>query len=232
MDKLYVALGDSMSIDDYAGGAGRGAASLLHRNRDADFPDWADRDLTAAGYAVRVLARDGALTADVIERQLPSVQGPVDLVTVTMGGNDLLSVYGDDSAAAAVVGRVEAQAEGVLVRLRRIVGRDCRIVVTTVYDPSDGTGAVPGSGLASWGRGPHWIRTLNAVLISAAGRHGAVVADVHAAFHGHGVTAGDPARSDARPADRDLWFCGVVEPNAWGAHHIRATWWEALTALT
>jgi hypothetical protein len=30
---VYAALGDSMSIDDYAGGPGRGVASLLWRNR-------------------------------------------------------------------------------------------------------------------------------------------------------------------------------------------------------
>ena len=35
----YVALGDSISIDIYAGGPGRGGASLLARNRDRDFPD-------------------------------------------------------------------------------------------------------------------------------------------------------------------------------------------------
>ncbi|MDI6105058.1 hypothetical protein QLQ12_41390 [Actinoplanes sp. NEAU-A12] len=51
---------------------------------------------------------------------------------------------------------------------------------------------------------------------------------VHAAFQGHGVSAGDPARSDPRPIDRSLWFCGVVEPNAWGAHAIRTAWWNAL----
>jgi hypothetical protein len=31
---LYAALGDSMSIDIYAGGPGRGATSLLPTNRD------------------------------------------------------------------------------------------------------------------------------------------------------------------------------------------------------
>ena len=33
----YVALGDSISIDVYAGGPGRGGASLLARNRDDDY---------------------------------------------------------------------------------------------------------------------------------------------------------------------------------------------------
>jgi hypothetical protein len=60
---VYVALGDSMSIDDYAGGVGRGAASLLFRNRDTDFPDWAGRDLATAGYTAQILARDGARSA-------------------------------------------------------------------------------------------------------------------------------------------------------------------------
>ena len=228
MNGRYVALGDSMSIDDYAGGPGRGAASLLHRNHDGDFPGWSGRDLESRGYTVEVLAIDGAVIGDVLDRQLPRLSGAVDLATVTMGGNDLMSAYGDDDAAGTVIGRVEAQAHGALVRLRKLAGDACRIVVTTVYDPSDGTGVVPGSGLAPWARGPYWVRTLNQVLISAAVRNGAVVADVHAAFVGHGVTAGDPAISDARPDDRKLWLCGVIEPNAWGAHRIREAWWRAL----
>ena len=44
---MYVALGDSISIDDYAGGAGRGGASLLFRNRDDDFPHWRGRDVAS-----------------------------------------------------------------------------------------------------------------------------------------------------------------------------------------
>ncbi|WP_433797025.1 SGNH/GDSL hydrolase family protein [Actinoplanes sp. CA-252034] len=220
--RRYVALGDSMSIDDYAGGPGRGAASLLHRNLDTDFPDWAGRDLAANGWSVDVAARDGAVTADVLDRQLPHLNGGPDLATLTVGGNDLLTAYGDDTAAAAVIGRVAAQAEAILIRLPRT----CRVVVTTVYDPSDGTGTAPG--LTPWPMAPHWIRTLNNTLTDVAARHGAILADVHAAFTGHGVTAGNPAQTDARPANRDLWFCGVIEPNAWGAHAIRATWWNAL----
>lgn len=222
MTSRYVALGDSMSIDDYAGGPGRGAASLLHRNLDTDFPDWAGRDLAAAGWHADVLARDGAVTADILTRQLPHLNGVPDLVTITMGGNDLLGAYGDDTAAAAVIGRVAAQGEAVLRKLPRT----CRIVVTTVYDPSDGTGTA--SGITPWPLAPHWIAALTTVLAGLADRHGAILADVHAAFTGHGVTAGDPSRSDPRPAGRGLWFCRVIEPNAWGAHAIRATWWNAL----
>src|SRR6266545_4711156 len=61
---------------------------------------------------------------------------------------------------------------------------------------------------------------------------GAAVADVHRRFLGHGTAAGDPAQSDPRPANRDLWYCGVIEPNAWGAAEIRHAWWHSLADTT
>jgi hypothetical protein len=137
-----------------------------------------------------------------------------------------MSVYGNTSAARTAVDRVASVTEEILIRLRR--DADCRIVVTTVYDPSDGTGYVPGAGLPSWPDGSSAVRALNTELARLAHRHAAVVADVHAAFHGHGVTSGDPAQPDPRPTNRELWYCGVIEPNAWGAHQIRAAWWHAL----
>jgi hypothetical protein len=55
----------------------------------------------------------------------------------------------------------------------------------------------------------------------------ALVADVHARFLGHGL-AGDPTQPAARPRDRGLWYCRLIEPNAWGASQIRASFCEAL----
>ena len=87
----YAALGDSMSIDVYAGGPGRGAASLLLRNRDDDFPDWAGRDLRTRTPDVgfHLLATDGGTSATLVEYQLPRLVrlGVVpSLVTLTVGG--------------------------------------------------------------------------------------------------------------------------------------------------
>src|SRR3990170_1750828 len=61
----YVSLGDSISIDDYSGGPGRGGASLLFRNRDDDFPSWRGRDLQTRrpDMTFRLLATDGATRA-------------------------------------------------------------------------------------------------------------------------------------------------------------------------
>jgi lysophospholipase L1-like esterase len=223
---VYVALGDSMSIDAYAGGTGRGAASLLYRNRDEDFPDWVGKDLAGAGLSTQLLAFDGATSTDVVCEQLPMITGVPALVTITVGGNDLMSVYGNTSAAYAAVDQVASATDEILTRLR--CNARCQLVVTTVYDPSDGTGYVPGAALPPWPDGSAAVRALNTELTRLAQRHAAVVADVHATFHGHGVTSGDPAQPEPRPANTDLWYCGVIEPNAWGSHHIRATWWHAL----
>jgi lysophospholipase L1-like esterase len=227
MAALYVALGDSMSIDAYAGGVGRGAASLLHRNRDEDFPGWSGRDLASAGMAATFLAFDGATSTDVVREQLPLIADVPVLVTITMGGNDLMMAYGDTTAAYAAVDRVASAAEEALTRLR--ADGECTAVLTTVYDPSDGTGHVPSAALPPWPEGPAVVRALNTALTQVGHRHRAIVADVHQHFRGHGVRTGDPAQPDARPTNLDLWYRGVIEPNAWGAHQIRAIWWQALS---
>ena len=147
-----------------------------------------------------------------------------DLVTITMGGNDLMGAYGDTAAAEAVIRAVTERGERILGALPG----SPRVIMTSVYDPSDGTGAVPGDALPPWPDGPHMVRALNAALTGLAQRHGAQVADVHGHFLGHGSAAGDPGQRDSRPANRDLWFCGVIEPNAWGAHEIRRVWWRTL----
>jgi hypothetical protein len=32
------------------------------------------------------------------------------------------------------------------------------------------------------------------------------------------------------PRDRALWYCNIIEPNAWGADAVRAAFWTALQA--
>jgi lysophospholipase L1-like esterase len=232
---IYASLGDSMSIDDYAGGPGRGAASLLWRNRNDDFPAWAGRDLTTRDPALRLalLATDGATSTTVATQQLGRLRGlgrAPTLATVTMGGNDLLAAYGDADAAAArrVIRTVVDNGRRVLAGLRDLMGPEVPIVVATVYDPSDGSGDAGRLGLPPWPDALDRLAELNQALRALAAAHGALVADIHARFLGHGLAAGDPTQPAARPTDRDLWYCGLIEPNAWGASEIRAAFWEAL----
>ncbi|NEK56429.1 hypothetical protein GCU56_00885 [Geodermatophilus sabuli] len=230
---VYVALGDSISIDDYAGGPGRGGCSLLVRNRDDDFPEWSGRDLLTADprTAFSLLATDGATTRTLLDAQLPRLRAlPArpTLVSVTIGGNDLLSAYGDTVGARAVVASVQRALDRALGTVATLLAPSGRVVVGTVYDPSDGTADAARLGLPPWPDAPAVIAELNDALRAVAVRHGAAVAEIARRFHGHGVLAGDPASPEPRPARRGSWFCNVIEPNAWGADGVRAALWAAL----
>ncbi len=231
--EAYVALGDSISIDLYAGGPGRGGASLLARNRDDDFPDWRGRDLatTRPELGFGLLAADGGTTASLLDVQLPRLEasGVVPrIVTLTVGGNDVLGAYGDTARALEIVATVRTRVGRALERLRALVPPGDPIVLGTVYDPSDGTSEAWRVGLPPWPDVAAVLAELNATLCAVAGEHGAAVADIHGRFLGHGLHAGDPGQGAARPGDRALWYCNIIEPNAWGAGAVRAAFWAAL----
>jgi len=225
----YVALGDSISIDDYAGGSGRGGASLLARNRDDDFPAWHGHDL--ADLPFHLLATDGATSQTLLDYQVPRLERSdvrPSVVTVTIGGNDVLGWYGDTAGAVRAADAAVARTDEALDRLRRLVVPDARIVVGTVYDPSDGTADAARVGLPPWPKVVDVLGHVNAALRQLAGQHGAAVAEIHEKFLGHGLATGNPGQPEARPTDRNLWYCNIIEPNAWGASAVRAAFWEAL----
>ena len=225
----YAALGDSISIDDYAGGPGRGGASLLARNRDDDFPAWQGHDL--ADLAFHLLASDGATSQTLLDYQLPRLEHSdvrPSVVTVTIGGNDVLGCYGNTACALRAADAAVARTGAALDRLRRLVVPDARIVLGTVYDPSDGTADATSVGLSPWPEVVDVLDHLNAALRQLAEQHGAAIAEIHETFLGHGLATGNPGQREARPTDRNLWYCNVIEPNAWGASGVREAFWEAL----
>ncbi len=231
--EVYVALGDSISIDLYAGGPGRGGASLLARNRDDDFPQWRGLDLatTHPELGFDLLATDGGTTSTLLDHQLPRLEssGAVPrVVTLTGGGKDVLGAYGETRRALETVAVVRDRVARTLHRLRGMVPAGAPVVLGTVYDPSDGTGETWRVGLPPWPDVVDVLAELNAALRSVAEEYGAVVADIHARFLGHGLQAGNPGQPDARPEDRRQLYCRVIEPNAWGADAVRAAFWTAL----
>ncbi len=230
---MYVALGDSISIDEYAGGPGRGGASLLARNIDRDFPEWAGRDLAHRhpAWTYHLLATDGATSGSVLNWQLPRLAGLGEaptLVTLTVGGNDVLMTYGNTAGARAAIRAVIANAERIIAAVLGGMHADGVLLVGTVYDPSDGTSDASRLGLPEWPDGVAMIGELNDAIRDLAQRHRLGVADIHGRFLGHGVSAGNPAQRSARPGQRELWYCNVIEPNAWGASAVRAAFWDAL----
>jgi hypothetical protein len=97
-----------------------------------------------------------------------------------------------------------------------------RVVINTIYDPSDGANdrgrrELGLSRLATI----ELRRRLNAVnrgIKKLADEHGFLLADLERLFHGHGVASSDP------------WFVQVIEPNLAGANAIAEHWHDLLTS--
>ncbi|RMF83473.1 MAG: SGNH/GDSL hydrolase family protein, partial [Nitrospirae bacterium] len=230
---LYLGLGDSISIDDYAGGSGCGAISLLARNRDDRFPEFAGRDLASHFPGVRVEARaqDGATTRGVLEEQifrLPLVPEGRTLVTLTAGGNDLLMLLQMRGTL------LDEDGEGVVRRLRSGVATirnrfpDSLVILSTIYDPTDGVGDLltPGQPLI---RGLDVLARVNdGIRGIAEGDPGVVVADLHRHFLGHGSHHAEEANPYYHPEDPTGWLVQAIEPNERGASEVRRCWWQCL----
>ena len=191
--RIYLALGDSISIDDYTGVNGGGAASQLARKLDIDAVD---------------LTCDGNTTHGVLA-DLARAPAAADVVTLTAGGNDLL---GGDLPRA------------ILRRLRQIAERieplGARVVLNTIYDPSDGDNDLGRRELGLSRLATIALRRrLNAVnsgIGKLAAEYGFLLADLERLFHGHGVASTEP------------WFVEVIEPNLAGATAIAGHWYELL----
>lgn len=208
-----------------------GAASLLYRNADEQHPEFAGNDLISRwpDIGATTLAEDGATIGDVFGTQLAQLgesEAPT-LVTLSIGGNDLLSAIENRPVAGLLARIVEDVAEGYefLLQAVRRARPQASIILTTVYDPSDGTKKVPG--LFDNG-GPLPIQSLqdlNARIAELARTtRDCALADVHAHFLGHGVTA--------KMEDRWYWKRSWIEPNAVGASEIRRVWLDAVAKLT
>jgi lysophospholipase L1-like esterase len=189
--RIYVALGDSISIDDYTGVVGGGAPSQLARRLNLELVD---------------LTRDGN-TTDGVRADLARLPSAVDLLTLTAGGNDLLL----QQQSAEILRRLEWIAE-------HLVALEARVIINTVYDPSDGDDEV---GRRELGLPITAVRELrrrlaetNAGIKALAATYGFLLADLEDLFGGHGLTSSDP------------WFVQVIEPNLQGATAIANHWYE------
>jgi hypothetical protein len=239
----YVALGDSMSIDLYprldlqgqgrvlepgSSAAGVGAASLFHRNHDTLWPEFRGRDLATLYPGIRKLDAcvDGATIGHTASLQLPVVPAEVResaaVVTLTAGGNDLLAGLFDGIAGLHDATRDAISGYEQLVGAVLDSFPSAAVLLTTVYDPTDGTGILPGVSDQLGAALPmEHLDTFNdAVRRLAAHTPRAALADVHRHFLGHGLSAAADA----------LWYWPLspIEPGARGAHEIRRLWLDAL----
>lgn len=197
----YLALGDSISIDDYTQTGGGGAASqFAHLIGATEFQD---------------LTRDGRTTAGVLE-SLSEVNIVPHIVTLTAGGNDFLQ-----GAFAVLNGSStwDAVASAPLANLARIAARlavfDCPVIVNTVYDPTDGDDSLLVQfGLQHAPSARVAFNALNDGIRQLAAARGFLLCDLETLFHGHGVGSDSP------------WIVLQIEPNLAGATAIAAQWYR------
>jgi lysophospholipase L1-like esterase len=238
---LYLAMGDSMSTDHYPTCDVRGldapparldplgAAALLHHNDDDRWPEFRGRDLQSLspGTEFLNLAEDGAMIDDVATEELARLgrdsDDPDILLTLTAGGNDLLDALAAGRGLESAVSRAARRYTDLVETVREELPR-ATLVLTTVYDPTDGTGRLPG--LEGYGPLPleHLDRFNDRIRELSRAMPGVLLADVHRHLLGHGMTAAEP--------DRWYWRRNPIEPGARGASEIRRVWWDLLEEVT
>jgi lysophospholipase L1-like esterase len=166
---VYVALGDSISIDDYTGVAGGGAPSQLARRLGVDLVD---------------LTRDGNTTHGVLA-DLARAPASADVLTLTAGGNDLLG----GELPREILHRLDRIAD----RIQRLGGH---VIVNTVYDPSDGDDDLGRRELGLSRVAVMVLRrrlnALNGGIRALATERAFLLADLERLFHGHGIASDEP----------------------------------------
>jgi hypothetical protein len=177
------------------------------------------------GISFTNLAADAATIGDVFGGQLPELTPSEEptLITLTAGTHDLLSALANRPRGALLesIARDVASAYDALVDAIRAERPSGLVLLTTILDPSDRTGVIPGV-LAEAGRLPlSPLDSLNAHIRERAGHEeGVALADAYAHFLGHGMTAPEE--------DRWFWRRSLLEPNARGANEIRRVWLDAI----
>ena len=196
-----IAIGDNLCIDSASVGAHRGPASLLYRNRDAEWPEFHGRDMVTRDPAVRLLllGQDGATAKTTLSQQMKRVGNADDpvLVTVSAGAKDFLRL-GDGVNDAD-------QLYQTLIAIFDELGRrlaEAYFLLGNIPNPG---GELP------------LLLEYNAVIADVAREQGASLIDIYSHFEGHGASSGE-----------DAWVTPALDPTPEGAHQIRTLDWKAL----
>jgi lysophospholipase L1-like esterase len=198
----YLALGDSISIDDYTGVAGGGAVSQFAR--------------MVGVTEVQDLTFDGCTTAGVLEA-LRRVTIRPHVVTLTVGGNDFLERTFEVAMRKPEPDWLGDVAEPPIANLERIGERlaefRCPVILNAIYDPTDGDDSLALEfGMPVESRIAY--DAINERIRELARERGFLLSDLQRLCRGHGV------RSD------ETWFTLQIEPNLSGATAIARHWEE------
>ncbi len=231
----YIALGDSMSINSYPSMdymdkyhsdlyiPDLGAAALLYKNNDKVWPEFDGCDLVSlcpeTDFAY--YPTDGATTLSVLDNQVPQMNAKLKglvLITLTVGGNDLIEMIGKsqqegDRLFAELIQRLDQ----ILRQIRKIFAQRT-IILGTVYDPTHGQNDPLWQ---NYDREISWFNAYNRHIREICSEPDCLLADIWQHFLGH-------AENDD---SGESWLCEMIEPNFKGASEIRRLWLRNLDVL-
>lgn len=242
MFDYYIAFGDSMSIDYYAcqdaekAGLGEleniGAASLLYKNNSSLFPEFEGRDLKTKFAHIEHfnLCIDGATCDDLVDqinsKELAAVNPKYALITLTQGGNDLLHAYRRSLEGQDILSLFSKLQTNYKTAISEMKSRfpNSIMFLTTVFDPTDGTGFLPTDSPFYSGKLPiEFLDQFNNFVRGFSGKD-ILIADVHQHFLGHGAECG-------RKDNFWYWPPSPIEPSYRGSSEIRRVWLDAVESM-
>ena len=198
----YIALGDSIAF-------GTGSSLPDRRGYPALL---ADLYSTYSGDAVTVhnLAIPGETAATFlsgdqvnalasVRQQLEGQGVPIQLVTISLGGNEMLNQrYSDAAEREQALEDFQESLDAAVARVREEVGSGPTLVLTTYYDLSEGDPQVEHSD--AW-----WTARFNQVIDEVAARFDGQVADIEPVFRGR-VTELTLHPYDVHPEIGAIWL--------------------------
>ncbi|MEN6371469.1 MAG: SGNH/GDSL hydrolase family protein [Armatimonadota bacterium] len=195
----YLALGDSVSIDKYTGVEHGGAVNQFSKLIGADEL----QDLTHDGF-----------TTDAVIGSLEKISMKPDVITLTLGGNDLLQRPSWNIDRYSLK---DPNTKETLKKLHYIYSQlyrfNCKVIVNTIYDPTDGDEAL----LRQLGMSEKFREAyddVNNAIRKMARRYGFLLSDLQQLFLGHGINSAD------------TWLTMEIEPNHAGATAIANHWYQ------
>ncbi|MBU0730469.1 MAG: SGNH/GDSL hydrolase family protein [Proteobacteria bacterium] len=248
---IYVALGDSILIDKWAGGedCNCGASSLLLENLNDKFPYYFGKDLLTlfADAKLISLAKDAALFEGFLDDQIDEFKSKKiipDLVTISIGGNDLVQFLKTKlhESNKPELNIFIANFEQNLLELEKFItylnsqNEDIIIFLLNIYDPTDGLGfdftrnefLSRSNNLKMY----FLLNQLNTKLAVFSAKNNLQLIDIHSHFLGHGLSA--VKYKDINPfydpGNDTFWYHPqvIIDVNGLGAHEIRKLLYDAL----
>ena len=184
----YIALGDSLAAGQVTSlPRDRGYAALvsnLLQKFDASGPSPAGLksvNLAVSGETDETFVSNGQLASFQNEvSQVKSEGADLQLVTITLGGNDILQLQNQGTAdRQAGLDRFRSSYPAAINAVMQALGElKPTVVVTTYYDLTDGDPQVKNTD--AW-----WVAQFNDVITTTARQNGLKVADVGTDFRGH-----------------------------------------------